>query len=344
MRLHHLSVIGFLALVPASAFASFSDVPATHPNYDAINYVQQEGIVEGYADGTYKPDATINRAEFAKILEESIPDAPNGVGLCPMVSEDFTGFSDVHDEWFWMYVCMQKGRGIIGGYPDKTFRPSANINFVEAAKMLYGANHLDDRGILVEKPTATKPWFQVYVQYLEQRRAIPLSIASLDQQITRGEMAEMVYRLKAQKIDKPSRTYDELVQASALAQYKDKKYNFSVEYPADWQAEASVGSNNDFGNYTVSFTVPSEQFSPLISVFENMTVGMAEKNIIADHSDGHSKVITVGGYVGREVTYEEDSGFGINRILIPFGTGILEFISPDPTSDVWLQVIASLRL
>jgi hypothetical protein len=45
----------------------FSDI-AGHPNEEAIEYLQMNGIVKGYLDGTFKPDNQINRAEFVKII------------------------------------------------------------------------------------------------------------------------------------------------------------------------------------------------------------------------------------------------------------------------------------
>lgn len=191
------------------ASATFSDVPSDHSNAEAIAYVKAEGIVGGYSDGTYRPDQRINRAEFAKILEESTPDAPDGVGLCPPDPSDFKGFSDVHDEWFWIYVCMQQGRGIVDGYADGTFRPAENINFVEAAKMIYGAFHLDNRGLLAEKVTGN-PWYKPYIEYLADHHAIPVSILSPDQQITRGEMAEIIWRISTKNTAEASVDYEML--------------------------------------------------------------------------------------------------------------------------------------
>ena len=199
-----------IVFLPTIALASFPDVPTNHPNREAIEYVQAQKIVGGYPDGTYQPNKTINRAEFAKILEESIPDAELGIGVCPMEPEDFTTFSDVRGEWFWIYVCMQQGRSIVQGYSDGTFRPASNINFGEAAKMIYRSLHLDRRGLWVSEDPASDPWFRFYVEALASANAIPVSIASFDKHITRGEMAEIIYRLKTGNNDKPSRTYKEL--------------------------------------------------------------------------------------------------------------------------------------
>lgn len=47
---------------------TFSDVPATHPNYNAIISAAESGIVGGYEDGSFKPDNTVTRAEVTKII------------------------------------------------------------------------------------------------------------------------------------------------------------------------------------------------------------------------------------------------------------------------------------
>ena len=54
-------------IVPASA-AGFSDVPATYIFHDAIAGCVEKGIVSGYADGAFRPQANITRGQMAKIL------------------------------------------------------------------------------------------------------------------------------------------------------------------------------------------------------------------------------------------------------------------------------------
>lgn len=189
------SVIGCLMLLPiASAHAAFSDVSSSHPYAEAIEYAQSTGIVHGYADGTFRPDQKINRAEFTKIIEESIPAAAEGVGLCPPDLHDAALFPDVSaNDWFALPVCMAKGRGVIQGYPDGRFHPADPINFVEAAKIIFQANHLDVRGIVQKGTESSRPWYAEYVQYLEKENALPATIGSFDQYLTRGEMVQMIY-------------------------------------------------------------------------------------------------------------------------------------------------------
>lgn len=58
--------------------------------------------------------------------------------------------------------------------------------------------------------TDDESWFAPFVRLLDMDNAIPLSITSFDHQITRGEMAEMMYRILSKTYEKRSRTYEEL--------------------------------------------------------------------------------------------------------------------------------------
>ena len=52
----------------------FQDIPTSHPNFAAITYVKDQGIVNGYPDNTYRPANLINRAEFTKIVIGAVDD------------------------------------------------------------------------------------------------------------------------------------------------------------------------------------------------------------------------------------------------------------------------------
>src|SRR3990167_1175709 len=58
----------FLSIMTATAEAAFTDLGEAHKNYEAITYLQENGILNGYDDGSFKPDNTINRVEFLKII------------------------------------------------------------------------------------------------------------------------------------------------------------------------------------------------------------------------------------------------------------------------------------
>ncbi len=188
-----LLILAGTATASVSAVGTFGDVSNEHPNKTAIDYVKEQGIVSGYSDGTFKPDNRINRAEFTKIIVGAVvADIGNGKNC----------FSDVKDEWFAKYLCKGKEKGFISGYPNGSFGPGSDINFAEAAKIIANA--------FGQQVPATDPWYKGYVEKLAGTAAIPTTIGSFDHKLTRGEMAEIVYRMKAKITNLPSKNYQQL--------------------------------------------------------------------------------------------------------------------------------------
>jgi predicted DNA-binding antitoxin AbrB/MazE fold protein len=176
-----------------TTYSAFPDVADRHTNFDAVKFVESEGIVNGYPDGTFKPLRNINRAEFTKIIIEAVHPGESLGSNC---------FPDVKEEWFAQYVCFAKQKGIINGYPDGTFKPGQSIAFSEAAKIIVST---------FGYPTQVDGiWYKPYVEALSEKSAIPTSIAAFGKNIGRGEMAEMIYRLKASVDTKSSHTYRSL--------------------------------------------------------------------------------------------------------------------------------------
>lgn len=161
---------------------AFSDVETDNPYYDAINYVETYGIVEGYDDGTYRPDNEINRAEFTKILIEAKFPGQATTG------EDC--FTDVPtNTWYSKYVCFAKDQGILSGYDDGSFKPAQSINLAEALKITL-ETYFDDI------PAADGAWYQKYWDYADSLGLILNEWDSASQNLTRGEMAELIYRIE----------------------------------------------------------------------------------------------------------------------------------------------------
>lgn len=186
------AILLFSLFTNSVTFAFFGDVSSSHSNYDAIEYVQSEGIVVGYEDGTYKPDQPINRAEFTKIIIEATYDDSEIDDCTP--SKDFSDLKTT--DWYEKYVCVAANNGIIDGYDDGTFKGGDEINFVEAAKIIvtgFGLNYEEG-----------EQWYEGYVNVLQDNNYIPSAITSLSKQITRGEMAEMIWRISVEETGKSS--------------------------------------------------------------------------------------------------------------------------------------------
>lgn len=175
--------------LPKSLSANvFKDVPPSHENYQAITYVKNEGIVIGYPDETFKPDGKITRAESTKILIDAvIPGKATGENC----------FKDVTNQWFAGQVCQAFKDGIVKGYPDAYFRPNQPIVFSEAAKMITGAFRKIDAGFPNLAFHSGDPWYKKSIDELQFLDAVPKSIDNFSKEITRGEMAEIIYRLKS---------------------------------------------------------------------------------------------------------------------------------------------------
>jgi hypothetical protein len=201
----------YVVKIDAPVTTSFSDITDAHPNAAAIRFVHEEGIVAGYPDGTFKAESPIIRAEFTKIISLATA-SQEEINACQE-----NAFSDVPSgEWYVRYLCHARRRNMIDGYPDGTFQPAQQIAFVEAAKILSRAFDLVTMtrcGAQVRCPqtdTPEHPWFEAYVLALEGKNAIPRSIIRFEQKITRGEMAEMVYRLEAGITTEETATYGSL--------------------------------------------------------------------------------------------------------------------------------------
>jgi uncharacterized secreted protein with C-terminal beta-propeller domain len=202
-------VLGLQIGASAQISDSFSDVGEWNTFYKAIDSLRADGVVVGYGDGTYGIDENINRAEFLKIVME--------VSDYEVSGEDC--FSDVTDQWFAPYVCTAKEKGFVDGYADGTFKPEKEINFAEASKMI--TNIL---GIDLAQDDET--WFSPYVIALETTDSIPAAIDSFDKYITRGEMAEMIWRIDTGTTYKVANTYENISDGVAVSEYGGELMTF----------------------------------------------------------------------------------------------------------------------
>ena len=102
---------------------TFSDVPKGYWAANYIGYMQQFGIITGYSDGSFRPDAPVTRAEFAAIASRF-----------EKLTEGSKSFTDVPDTyWAARYINFAATRGWVTGYSDGTFKPENTITRAEVA-------------------------------------------------------------------------------------------------------------------------------------------------------------------------------------------------------------------
>ena len=97
----------------------YSDVKSTDWYNNAISTLSNMGIIDGYPDGTFRPNAGITRAEFAKIAVSFFKD-----NVRETIGDRF---GDIHGKWYTEYVNLANELAIVNGYPDGTFRPDNKI-------------------------------------------------------------------------------------------------------------------------------------------------------------------------------------------------------------------------
>lgn len=113
----------------ASPGQIFTDIANTDADYTAIKYLKDHNVIQGYPDGTFKPENPINRVELLKMAFVAFN--------YPLKNYTSSSFSDVKTtDWFFPYTETAKRDGLVSGYNDGTFKPGNNITKAEAIKTL----------------------------------------------------------------------------------------------------------------------------------------------------------------------------------------------------------------
>ena len=113
------TVAPLVATAPAQAQTSFYDVSS---NYWAAPFIQelaQRGVIAGFPDGSFRPDAPVTRSQYAAMLRKAFNKRQERQGI---------NFVDVSSS-YWAYSAIQQAytTGFLSGYPGGVFRPSQNI-------------------------------------------------------------------------------------------------------------------------------------------------------------------------------------------------------------------------
>lgn len=116
--------------------SAYSDVKPGYWAADAIDKATADGIMNGYADGTFRPERAITRAEMAALA----------VRLAGGGSVTGAGFTDTDGHWAEQAVKAAEGAGYINGYADDMFRPNRPLTRAEAVVVLNRALGINPSG------------------------------------------------------------------------------------------------------------------------------------------------------------------------------------------------------
>ena len=112
----------------------YSDISEEDWFYKYVTFATKRGFVEGYDDGTFRPNEPINRAEAVVILMRVACE-----DVWHYTTKDIPFWDVERSEWYTYAVVLAYEEDIIEGYHDRSFRPEDNLTRAEAAAMAYRA-------------------------------------------------------------------------------------------------------------------------------------------------------------------------------------------------------------
>ncbi|MCL1906240.1 MAG: S-layer homology domain-containing protein [Clostridiales bacterium] len=125
-----LLAVSFILVFSTAAMADFTDTSALESvQQAALKELSLRGVVNGYPDGTFRPAATVTRAEFAKMICVF-------AGQQQLLTSSLA-FSDVPPQaWYFGWVSRAAEQNLVNGYPGSIFRPQNTITQQEIATVL----------------------------------------------------------------------------------------------------------------------------------------------------------------------------------------------------------------
>ena len=269
-----IATVMLLSAVSVSA-ASFTDIDSAHWAFGAISRLVDQGTIGGYADGSFKPNNTVTRAEFVKMVGEG-----------PEMKE--REYSDVpSDHWAYKYVMTS------GFLPDghNNFNPDTPITRAQTVALLYrrfskeGASaplFVKQEGKKYDISNEAISWIYSY-GILVGDDGVNLRLGDT---LTRAEAAALIVKCAdAQK----QRNFMDIVSEDLLKKTFDTVNVFGVKYNSKQtvtnaqlaEAVMKFGNNAvnvDYGSYYIGKSIDHENSKALYILCKSVA-GMENFNV-----------------------------------------------------------------
>ncbi|MEK7672628.1 MAG: S-layer homology domain-containing protein [Patescibacteria group bacterium] len=209
-------IIGLIATSSITAFATFKDVGDDTGYQTSIYWMQENEVINGYADGSFKPDQAVTRAEFLKMLFKTLE--------TETTTPTIQTFKDVAiKDWSAPYILTAKNKGTVQGYAGNLFKPNQSVTRGEAIKMAtleFNGGKIPTYVSYFEEAKDFDPaswyldydataWHNEYFLYVLATGTVGMNHTKIgdpngfhyypNQAMTRKEVAEMLYRMKVVK-------------------------------------------------------------------------------------------------------------------------------------------------
>lgn len=200
-------VLPSVAAAQDAAKPSFKDVPADHFAFAAVEFLKANNVLQGYPDGTFKPEKVVTRAEAVKIIVSTL------VGADQLAKVTGTQYTDVPSgAWYIPYIEFARGPlGMIDGPPaTTTFRGDAPVKKAEFLKiLLQGYKNVSQDPVdalsmyseirlpLSSDVSSPDDWFYPYMRFaMASSMTLPNEQGFLlpGKELTRAEVSVLLYR------------------------------------------------------------------------------------------------------------------------------------------------------
>lgn len=175
--------------------AGFKDLASTHVHYSSIMDLSDRGVIKGYTDGTFKPEASVTRGQAAKIIALTL-----GLDTKNVVNPNFKDIKA--DNEYYGPIAALVAEGIVSGKADGTFAPGEKLTRSQMAKIITLAFGFEE-GKLTDtkfKDVKATDWYNGYLQTLldnEITTGTTPTTFSPYENVKRGQMASFVVRAEA---------------------------------------------------------------------------------------------------------------------------------------------------
>lgn len=276
------------AVFSNTSAASFSDIDSSKYK-EAIVTLSNLKVIDGYEDGTFKPDGTITRAEFTKMLVCVMGFGENAHYGTP-------AFTDI-DMWAKNYICTAYGLGIVDGMSDYEFAPDSPVTYEQAQKMMvcalgYGQNAVDKGG-----------WPNGYIGIAgELRLKDSISGVSNSDPAPRGAIAQLMYNSLEVEMKEFKNAQWESTEKTLLKDYlnvvklkgtlvgvEDYITNECTKKLGNYQMDIMDNSGEEvlinFRDYTQNVTDINKYIGNIITVYYNLDILSDNKTLVAIDSE-----------------------------------------------------------
>ena len=279
------TVFVLVNLVTVPAFADFTDLTAEHNAFDAVNVLNKLGVINGYDDGSFKPDNNVTRAEFTAMLLRT-----RGMGAVGSTSLENPPFPDVvTSDVSWAIGNIRTARelGIVNGYDDGTFKPNNNVSYEEAVKMIVCALGYGEMG------AEGAFWYSKYLMTATSLGFLDGAGGAITTPATRATIAQMLYNCLEVKLAEDNAITDKTILENDLKLTKKVGYiasnpelSLSQPNPSVRADELQITAPNAAGiNETVTYKVDdvtkySDMIGAQITFYYKDDIASGFKNLV----------------------------------------------------------------